>query len=160
MIMAPPNPGQSFVFDSPLSPPEPAFPGGIAIHNNIFGASAQAKESCKVRGRPPQPWQCFDTTPSAADGEDSWHRNLVYNTRPPIQLCNAARPISTGSPWARHNAGCVNSIADVGFVDLAKGNYRLGPRSRGKGRATDGRDVGADIDLLEMKTAGVKYAAR
>jgi len=41
------------------------------------------------------------------------------------------------------------SVADVGFVDLSKGDYRLTSKSPYKGRATDGRDVGANSIVSE-----------
>jgi hypothetical protein len=44
--------------------------------------------------------------------------------------------------------------AEVGFVDLARGNYRLGRGSPYRNAGTDGRDPGADIDGLEAATAG------
>src|SRR6185503_14783719 len=44
--------------------------------------------------------------------------------------------------------------AEVGFVDLSRGNYRLGPASAYKNAATDGKDPGAAIDALEAATAG------
>jgi hypothetical protein len=43
---------------------------------------------------------------------------------------------------------------EVGFVDLSRGNYRLGPASPYKNAATDGKDPGAAIDALEAATAG------
>jgi hypothetical protein len=43
----------------------------------------------------------------------------------------------------------------VGFVDRLAGNYRLLASSAYKNAATDGTDVGADIDALEAATAGV-----
>lgn len=36
----------------------------------------------------------------------------------------------------------------VGFVDLTGGNYRLSASSPFKGKATDGKDIGADVDVL------------
>jgi hypothetical protein len=42
-------------------------------------------------------------------------------------------------------------MTDVGFVDLAGGNYRLSASSY-RGRGFDGRDVGADIDRVETET--------
>jgi hypothetical protein len=45
------------------------------------------------------------------------------------------------------------SVAAVGFVDPAQGNYRLGPKSRFRGRASDGRDPGVDMDQLEAALA-------
>jgi hypothetical protein len=44
--------------------------------------------------------------------------------------------------------------AEVGFVDVARGNYRLGPASPYRNAATDGKDPGAAIDALEAATAG------
>lgn len=40
------------------------------------------------------------------------------------------------------------SAEQVGFVDFAKGNYRLGPASRFKKVAPDRKDIGADLDSL------------
>jgi len=48
-----------------------------------------------------------------------------------------------------------SSLAAVGFVDLTGHNYRLAPSSPYKNAATDGTDIGADIDALEAATAGV-----
>jgi hypothetical protein len=45
--------------------------------------------------------------------------------------------------------------AEVGFLDLSRGNDRLGPASPFKNAATDGKDPGAAIDALEAATAGV-----
>src|SRR5437867_3598524 len=47
------------------------------------------------------------------------------------------------------------SLATVGFVDLAGGNYRLSAASPYKNAGTDGKDIGADIDAVEAATAGV-----
>jgi hypothetical protein len=40
------------------------------------------------------------------------------------------------------------SLNDVGFVDLAGGNYRLAASSPYAGAGTDGNDLGADLDAL------------
>ncbi|MGH9816854.1 MAG: hypothetical protein ACRD6I_12310, partial [Candidatus Acidiferrales bacterium] len=119
-------------------------------------AQRTAKESCSVNGGAPQPWACFDNPISTPNGEDSWHRNLVYHASPNSNFCTPTRPLSTGSPWALNRAACVGTLTDVGFVHLSGRNFRLAPSSLGKGAATDGRDVGADIDLVETKTAGVR----
>jgi hypothetical protein len=44
------------------------------------------------------------------------------------------------------------TMDDVGFVDLASGNYRLSDSSPYKGAASDGMDVGADIDAIAAAT--------
>jgi hypothetical protein len=50
------------------------------------------------------------------------------------------------------------SLIDVGFVDLAGGNFRLSTSSPYKNGGTDGKDIGADIDALEAAIAGVSKA--
>src|SRR6266446_1162371 len=47
------------------------------------------------------------------------------------------------------------SLAAVGFVDFAGHNYRLAASSPYKNAATDGTDIGANIDALEASTASV-----
>jgi len=46
------------------------------------------------------------------------------------------------------------SLDKVGFIDLAQRNYRLASTSPYKNAASDGTDVGADIDALTMALAG------
>jgi uncharacterized protein (TIGR03437 family) len=41
------------------------------------------------------------------------------------------------------------SLDQVGFVNQAAGNYRLAATSQFKGQATDGKDIGCDMDALE-----------
>ncbi len=48
------------------------------------------------------------------------------------------------------------SMQDVGFVDLANGNYRLASTSLYRNAALDGTDVGANIDVILAATAGVQ----
>jgi hypothetical protein len=50
------------------------------------------------------------------------------------------------------------SMKAVGFVDSAAQNYRLAATSPYKSAATDGKDMGADIDAIEAATAGVAPA--
>ncbi|HKW48370.1 MAG TPA: hypothetical protein VJN70_13065, partial [Gemmatimonadaceae bacterium] len=47
------------------------------------------------------------------------------------------------------------TLAAVGFSTPAAGEYRLSKASPYKDAGTDGRDLGADIDLLNKATAGV-----
>ena len=48
------------------------------------------------------------------------------------------------------------TAAAVGFVNFAVDDYRLLPTSPFKGKATDGRDPGADIDAVSAATSGVR----
>jgi hypothetical protein len=52
------------------------------------------------------------------------------------------------------------SLAEVGFVDLAGGNYRLSAQSPYKNGGTDGKDPGVDVDALEAATAGAISGSR
>jgi cellulose synthase/poly-beta-1,6-N-acetylglucosamine synthase-like glycosyltransferase len=45
------------------------------------------------------------------------------------------------------------SLDDVGFVDRDKGDYRLGSSSKYRKAATDGTDVGADVERLQAAFA-------
>jgi len=47
------------------------------------------------------------------------------------------------------------STSGIGFVNMVGGNYRLASTSPYKGKASDGTDPGANIDLVEQHTAGV-----
>ena len=44
----------------------------------------------------------------------------------------------------------VGSIAGVGFVDYANGNYKLAPTSSYKNAGTDGKDLGADLAMTSQ----------
>lgn len=48
------------------------------------------------------------------------------------------------------------TMSGVGFMDYANGNYRLSPSSSYKGAATDGTDIGADIDAINA-AAGTSF---
>jgi hypothetical protein len=47
------------------------------------------------------------------------------------------------------------TMADVGFVNAAADDYHLLATSPFKGAATDGKDIGADIDAIMTGTMGV-----
>ena len=48
------------------------------------------------------------------------------------------------------------TLADVGFVDLEAGDYRLAAGSPFKNAGTDGEDLGADVEAVLKATAGVE----
>jgi hypothetical protein len=50
-----------------------------------------------------------------------------------------------GADWPHGEIG----VEWWGFIDAAAGNYRLRPDSPYKGRATDGSDIGADLDAIK-----------
>ena len=47
----------------------------------------------------------------------------------------------------------VNSLDQVGFVDFANGDWRLGPQSKVKGKGSDGKNPGVDFDALGAAVA-------
>ena len=47
------------------------------------------------------------------------------------------------------------ALAKVGLVDPQSDDYRLRPDSAYKGKATDRKDIGCDLDVLKRATAGV-----
>jgi len=89
-------------------------------------------------------------------------------TSPGIDTLNAyfpgavfARNVLAG-PWERGDPSLYPpdnffpaSLAEVAFVDLAGGIYRLAAVSPYKNAGTDGKDIGADIDAIEAAIAGV-----
>ena len=52
------------------------------------------------------------------------------------------------------------AAADIGFVDTVKKDYRLADKSSYKNAATDGRDIGCDLSLLQAAWAAVQAKSR
>lgn len=50
---------------------------------------------------------------------------------------------------------CVRSAEEVGFVDVAKGNFRLSRSSGYKNGGLDRKDLGCDLEMLERETANL-----
>ena len=70
-----------------------------------------------------------------------FERNVLVGAAPELYSANNLFPASQN---------------DVGFVDFVGGNYRLSAVSPYKNAGTDGADIGADIDVIEDATAGVR----
>lgn len=67
-------------------------------------------------------------------------------------------PIHQGNSWPAGNT-FPSEQKDIGYVHLnggVGGDYHLEPSSRFKGRATDGRDPGADLDTVNAAVVGVR----
>ena len=105
-----------------------------------------------------------------AGGTKSWPLPSPLVTGDGSQTLNAfylapvfAGNVLTGSTPADYSGYPGNFFpatdAEVGFVDISRGNYRLGPGSPYKNAATDGKDPGASIDALEAATAGALSGA-
>jgi hypothetical protein len=52
------------------------------------------------------------------------------------------------------------SIAAIGFVDIANGNYRLASQSQLRGKGSNGSDPGVDMDRLIAALAGSSTAEK
>ena len=52
--------------------------------------------------------------------------------------------------------GLVTAMSAVGFVNLTGGNYRLSTTSPYRNAASDGADIGCNVDTLNV-VAGIKY---
>jgi hypothetical protein len=162
IIAVAPNPTQSLAFASDVPAGQQPFPNGVSFHNNIFGTSSTplspvlAHQVCTIGGVPVL-W-CFDDPAGTPNGENSFFRNLVYRTTPTSTFCIPTRPSNDDTPWGKNIVpkGCVNDITNVGFVNIAARDYHLLATSPGHNAATDGTDVGADIDMINTLTAGVR----
>ena len=62
--------------------------------------------------------------------------------------------IQQGQSWPANNA-FPEDVKRRGFVNLGS-DYHLAPTSPYKGTGLDGKDPGADIDLLNAAVAGVQ----
>jgi hypothetical protein len=67
---------------------------------------------------------------------------------------NAFSGSPTGATYPTDN-WFPTTIAAIGFVNAAAGNYRLAASSPYKTAGSDGRDPGADIDAVDAATHGV-----
>jgi hypothetical protein len=70
----------------------------------------------------------------------------------------ALPPGAAGGSWPSHNF-FPDSAGKVKFVNYnggSGGDYHLQPSSPHKGKGTDGKDLGADIDAIRSATAGVE----
>jgi hypothetical protein len=68
-----------------------------------------------------------------------------------------ANNVFAGGPEASYPPGNYfpTSLGDVGFVDFAGGDYRLGADSAYRRAGTDGVDLGADVDAVDAAVASV-----
>ncbi|HEY7547268.1 MAG TPA: hypothetical protein VID27_20405, partial [Blastocatellia bacterium] len=64
-----------------------------------------------------------------------------------------AKNVFAGRPSRLYPPGnfFTSTLDEVGFADLAKGDYRLSEKSRYKSAGTDGRDIGCDPSRLRRE---------
>jgi hypothetical protein len=126
-----------------VAPENPRPPFAISFTDNIapagkFSVWSTGLGTCAKSGQP------------AATFENCWKSFQVTN--------NVIIDYPNGQgPWPSGNFQ-VKDIDGVGFQDPNSegADYRLSAASRFKGKASDGKDVGADIDAIRAASAGVR----
>lgn len=93
-------------------------------------------------------------------GDDAGVGDSALNTYCP-DCVFVKNTLAGGFPslYTQHPGNFLNppaSLADVGFVNLAGGDYHLAAGSPFKNLGTDGKDLGADIDAVNAATSGVQ----
>ena len=143
-LSAPHVASSGFEFESLVAAGETPLPNWD-IRNNIFERGTYGVHAnCSVAGLTVP---CFTA--------EAWLNNMVYDTAAGggVDWCSLT---NASTIYAVHAAACpVADVAAVGFVNAAGGDFHLATTSPGYRKATDGSDVGANIDLLNTATAGV-----
>jgi hypothetical protein len=123
-------------------PSSPRLPFNITFTNNIVPAGKYSVWS--IGGR-----NCAKSGNPSFTFENCWSSFKVSNN------VIVDYPTDQG-PWPPGNF--LTNAGSVGFTkpDPEGADYRLSSRSRYKGKSTDGRDVGADVDAVNAATAGVR----
>lgn len=79
---------------------------------------------------------------------------LSPDSRGNIIVDNKAQISANGYPANIPKGNFIASSLDqIGFVDFANGDWRLGPQSKLKGKGTDGKNPGVDFDALGAAVA-------
>jgi hypothetical protein len=103
----------------------------------LYGAAVDGGKNSLAEAFPDMTW---DQNLFVGYGEGRAEWAMTKNAYPAGSLFE---PRQTGTG----GAGDADWAA-VGFVDSAQGDYRLVPSSRYKARGTDGKDLGADNNVL------------
>jgi len=117
---------------------------GTTVPNFVFKDNIAANNEYGVHCQTPD-YSCF---PSLFNG--NMLGNVIVGSAMP------ERP-TCGSPYPPRNY-CVGTIDKIGFVNIANGNYRLAQTSPYKGKASDGKDPGIDMDSLMLAIAASSTA--
>jgi hypothetical protein len=126
-------------------------------HNTIFsdGSSVIFADTTTVSGfsftnniLPPETWSIIGTAQQPGNNTiaayfpgSTFARNIITGASSGSYPANNYYPATTSA---------------IGFVSVSGGNYRLSSSSQYKGKATDGSDVGVNIDALNG-AAGTSY---
>ena len=142
-------------------------PSDVAIrHNTAFVLPGAAGRSAYVLNAGTRLSDNFDFTDNIIDFSTygfmgdftntaqatlNLHFTATYTFTKNAWIANLSTPTSTAYPAGNFFPA---SIAAVGFVNFAGGDYHLLVSSPYKGAGTDGKDLGADIDALTAAIAG------
>jgi len=130
--------------DSPQYPINKfVFTNNIVAHNTygFFGDGAS--------GQGDAVWTMYFNKP-----DDRLLKNVIVDTQGKATLYDNVTRAAPHAPNLRAVNFWPTSWAAVGLTDQAGGNYRLAASSPYNNAATDGRDIGADIDMIALSTAG------
>ena len=136
--------------------------GGTAdmtiLNNTVIGSTAHALllHGAKAGGTLSMRNNLVQTWIKSADGA-GWGRYALDGHLTAWEVLGNAFVIGFSNVISEHplNNQYPLSMGAVGFLDLAGKDYRLSASSTLKGRGTDGRDPGADIDAVMAATSGV-----
>ena len=79
---------------------------------------------------------------------------LMPDSRGNVIVDNKAQISANGYPANLPKGNFVaGSLDEIGFVDFANGDWRLGPKSKVKGKGSDGKNPGVDFDALGAAVA-------
>jgi hypothetical protein len=123
---------------------------GFAFNNNIVYVGRYGESSrCTVNGAYQD---CYTAS--------QFNKNLVYGMTATsgASWCSSTGPsiwVPNGIACPSGTTGSVGDVSFVQFVDPINHDYHLKATSPGHHVATEGKDVGADIDAVNAATAGV-----
>jgi hypothetical protein len=136
-------PGPFFILGGPRVEPRMF---GLSITNSIF--TVGDKSIMTTGGGPQKNCSALPDSRSVSEVLDDCFRTYAIHHN----------VIIGDGGWPKGNA-TVKKVNDVGFVNFKNGNggdYRLAANSKFKRAATDGKDMGADINSVDKATLGVQ----
>jgi hypothetical protein len=144
------------------------FLGGVAdvvtMHNTMVGAAGGNSATIYFGALPTLPRlvvhsNVFAHANSGIKGDSYSEGTATLNVYAPSALVtnNAIADGGEASAYPANNFFPA-TLANVGFVDLNGGNYRLSPSSPYAGKGYDGREIGADMNQVDAATRNTVVA--
>jgi len=144
------------------------FLGGVAdvvtMHNTMVGAAGGNSATIYFGALPTLPRlvvhsNVFAHANSGIKGDSYAEGTATLNVYAPTALVtnNAIADGGEASAYPANNFFPA-TLANVGFVDINSGNYRLSPSSPYAGKGYDGREIGADMNQVDAATRNTVVA--